>query len=173
MTSRKQIAAKLVFLTLSCLGPLSASTEELLNPGELNLTVTNAEIARGPSLCVSPEGELGMSVAPAGAKLVRVMLKGQVTRLGRLILITPAFAGIYESPGQTKRRVVLASAMCVNEDVLIGTTLTQVREYVVRPGSIEITLLFAVPDGVSHFQVTYPAIATAQANLHDNIARLR
>lgn len=173
MTRRNQVAAKLLFWGLSCLCGLSATAEELLNPGELNFTVASAELAKGPSLCVSPEGELGMSVAPPGAKLVKVMLKGETTRAGRVILITPAFAGIYERPGQTKRSVVLASAMCVNEDVLIGTTLTQVREYVIKPGSIEITLLFAVPEGVSRFQVTYPAIATAMANVNDNIARLR
>lgn len=171
MTLRNQ--ATLLLCALLSLCPLSVNAEELLNPGELNLTVTSAEAAKGPSLCVSPEGELGMSVAPSGAKLVKVMLKGEVTRRGRIVLITSAFAGIYERAGQTKRSVVLASAMCVNEDVLIGTTLTQIREYVVRPGSIEITLLFAVPEDVSHFQVTYPAIATGAANLHDNIAKLR
>jgi len=173
MKPSTQHAAKLFLWAVSCLWPLSAATEELLNPGEFNLTVISAEVAKGSSLCVSPEGELGMSIAPSGAKLVKVFLKGQVTRAGRVILITPAFAGIYERAGQAKRSVVLASALCVNEDVLIGTTLTQVREYVVRPGSIEVTLLFAVPEEVSQFQVTYPAIAAGTTNFHDNIAKLR
>lgn len=43
----------------------------------------------------------------------------------------------------------------------------------VRPGSIEVTLLFAVPEEVSQFQVTYPAIAAGTTSLHDNIAKLR
>lgn len=104
MKPSTQHAAKLFLWAVSCLWPLSAATEDLLNPSEFNFTVISAEVAKGPSLCVSPEGELGMSIAPPGAKLVKVMLKGQVTRAGRVILITPAFAGIYERAGQAQKK---------------------------------------------------------------------
>src|SRR6478672_9667985 len=111
MTIRERGAAKLLFLSLSCLWPLPAFAQEVVNPSGFNFTITSAEVSRGPSLCLSPEGDLGMSAAPSGAKLVKVILKGQVSRSGRLILIASAFTAIYERAGQKRRDVVLASAM--------------------------------------------------------------
>lgn len=172
MTVRKLLAIKMVLLGVSCL-TASAMAEDVLNPSELNLRVKSAEVTEEPTLCLSPEGDLGMETARSGAKLVKVILKGQVARSGRLVLIIPAFAGIYEKPGDARRGVVLASAMCVGEGILVGTDPTQIREYLLRPGSIEITLLFAVPEGVKRFQVSYPAIVTTRANLHDRVVSRR
>jgi len=173
MRVRNSVSARLLLVGILCVWPHSAFSQELLNPGELNFKVVSAEVTKEPALCISPEGALGMSSATPGAKMVKVTLKGQVTRSGDLILIDAAFAAIYERPGQKKKGVVVANAMCVTEGVLIGTSPTQVREYAVNPGSIEVTLLFAIPDEVDRFQVTYPAIAMGAAAVETKAAHLR
>jgi hypothetical protein len=139
----------------------------------LNLKVVSAEVTKEPTLCISPEGALGMSSATPGAKMVKVILKGQVTRSGDLVLIDAAFAAIYEMPKHNKKGVVVANAMCVSEGVLIATSPAQVRQYEVNPGPIEVTLLFAIPNEVDGFQVTYPALAIGTATVETKAAKLR
>jgi hypothetical protein len=173
MKLRDSISVRLFLFGIACIWPLATHSEELLNPSELNFRVVSAEVTKEPTLCISPEGSLGMSSATPGSKMIKVTLKGHLDRPGDLVLIDPAFAAIYEKPGQKRKGVVVANAMCVTEGVLISTSPTQVREYALSPGPVEINLLFAVPEEVVRFQVTYPALAVGTAAVETKAATVR
>jgi hypothetical protein len=158
-----------------CLAPLSALSQDLLDPSGLKLQVTRAERTPDTVICSSATGEPGLAATEPGGQFVRVVLQGKTTRSGPLILPDSAFFAVFDkekpgSPGNVQKGVANAAALCLEEGLLMLTTPTQFREYSVSPGPISVTLLFAIPQNVDHFQIIYPALAGGTATLGTKMA---
>jgi hypothetical protein len=172
MKLHKSVSTSAIIFGTLCLWPLSAACEELLNPANFNLKVVTTEISHTSTLCATPEGNIAALSPKAGTKSVKVVLKGLVPSSGTVLLPEGAFTAVFGEPGQSKKDFAGAEAMCVTSEVLITAT-DAIRQYSFHPGPISITLLFAIPEEVTRFQVTYPAVAAGLAVLGTGTAGLR
>ena len=162
----------LTLLASGCFWPYPAVCADLLNPGDLSLRVATTEITNDPTLCASPEG-VNALFAEHGSKLVKVILQGRVIRAGRVILPDAAFTAVFDKLDGNTKDAVPPAAMCVNGGLLILSSATNFRQYMVTPGLISITLIFGVPEEVNLFQVTYPALVAGVASLGTRTAAMR
>lgn len=172
MRLRHSVSIALALLGSACFSTYPSTCAELLNPSDLSLNVVSTEITSNPTICASTEGLDALFPDP-GSKLVRVVLEGRVTRPGHVILPDAAFTAVFDKPDRNAKGAAPAAAMCVNGGLLIASAAANFRQYTFAPGSISITLIFAVPEEVNVFQVTYPAVAAGVASLATRAAALR
>jgi hypothetical protein len=156
----------LIIVSLLALLPLPVMAQELIDPSRLNLQIF--EVRRVTDVpCFTGEGRLsGFSPYP-GFKGAIVVLNGRVPAAGRLILPYGGFIAVYDAPaGRGEKAAAGLSAVCVSQnghEAFVKVTPETFFQQDFIPGSIDLRLLFYVPESVNSFHIMYPALLQGTA----------